>query len=436
MKKAKPQKKKKLQLNSMPFLPHMWDGGTVDTGEFGTSTLLPFQTNANAGAYTQGSIKAGKSSSSSSSNTLGYASMGIGALGSVANALTNNAGLTQPQYLAGRSTTQNVVDSTVSAIPVVGSIYSAGKSVGNWAKSDYESQNQFGELSNTGKFKTADTIGMFIDPASSFISGLSGEGWTPQQRADKTNKAGAKNRNQYEDSVNQGAINEWQKNNLGYTVAAYGGDIGQLNNTNKTDYWNTDRTAWVDSINHSPENVKKDFIKRYSDLSLGDIQVPGFKGRSTHLMSSGDGYVYPHVVNINGKLTYLKDSKTASNYAHVHNEGIQFPNDEQAQWYAENGYKTGTDVLIGKPKKALGGEMLGQLPSNLPMTRQYRTGGTHEQNSMGGIPVDAMGNPASISGNQAVASVEGPRKGTKGGEVSWVDPSSKVAYVFSDRLFV
>jgi len=66
-------------------------------------------------------------------------------------------------------------------------------------------------------------------------------------------------------------------------------------------------------------------------------------------------------------------------------------------------------------QKALGGQL------------QEYTGQTH-QGKDGGIKVDAMGNPTSVSGNQAVGLVEDK-------ENSWLDPSTKQTYIFSDKLF-
>jgi len=119
--------------------------------------------------------------------TTGASSFNMGTAGSLAGAATGllstaaSAGMQQNPYkqnLSGNSTTQQTVDSLVGMIPGVGQIYGAGKALGSVAENDYKAQNEFGELANTDKFNVADTIGMFIDPVSSFISGLSGEGWT------------------------------------------------------------------------------------------------------------------------------------------------------------------------------------------------------------------------------------------------------------------
>jgi hypothetical protein len=124
--------------------------------------------------------------------------------------------------------------------------------------------------------------------------------------------------------------------------------------------WNTDRTAWVDSI-HNARKGDLNFVQRYFDQSAGSIQIPGQRGTSTHFMESGDGKAYPTVVQMpNGKLQYLNqnDKNAAWNYANKTGQFIKFPTDEQAAWYADNGYKKGTGVL---KKKQMGGSMPGAV---------------------------------------------------------------------------
>jgi hypothetical protein len=116
--------------------------------------------------------------------------------------------------------------------------------------------------------------------------------------------------------------------------------------------WNTDKKQWVDSI-HNARIDDLNFVQRLFDQSAGSVQIPGEQGRSTHFMESGDGRAYPTVVQQpNRKLQYLNqyDQDAARNYANRTGQYIQFPNDEQAQWYANSpditkGYKMGTGVL-------------------------------------------------------------------------------------------
>jgi len=123
--------------------------------------------------------------------------------------------------------------------------------------------------------------------------------------------------------------------------------------------WNTNKTAWVDSI-HNARKGDLNFVQRMFDQRAGSIQIPGQPGTSTHYMESGDGKAYPTVVQMpNGKLQYLNqnDKDAAWNYANKTGQFIKFPNDEQAEWYANNGYKKGTNVL----KKAMGGSLPGAV---------------------------------------------------------------------------
>jgi hypothetical protein len=162
------------------------------------------------------------------------------------------------------------------------------------------------------------------------------------------------NPNDVEASVGPGFVGDGYNTKGRNYSPAWGGqfqDGGNLFNTNKT--------AWVDSI-HNARKGDLNFVQRMFDRSAGSIQIPGEKGTSTHFMESGDGKAYPTVVQMpNGKLQYLNqnDKDAAWNYANKTGQFIKFPNDEQAAWYADNGYKKGTNVL----KKAMGGSMPGAV---------------------------------------------------------------------------
>lgn len=94
-------------------------------------------------------------------------------------------------------------------------------------------------------------------------------------------------------------------------------------------------------------NKKMNFIQRilnpydYPSLDLGN----GYY--ATHLMSSasidGRNIVYPNVIQgINGKLIKL-EGRNAIDYALSHGEFIEFPTQEEAQWFGEN-YKKVWDI--------------------------------------------------------------------------------------------
>jgi len=117
--------------------------------------------------------------------------------------------------------------------------------------------------------------------------------------------------------------------------------------------WDTNRTAWVDSVNNA--NMGKNFVQRMYNANAPEMFLPGSKKPSTHFMESGDGRVYPTVVQRPGNkfLEWLNQNNPdgAMNYALDSGQYIQFPHDEQAQWYGQNGYKSGTGVVTGKKKK-------------------------------------------------------------------------------------
>lgn len=77
--------------------------------------------------------------------------------------------------------------------------------------------------------------------------------------------------------------------------------------------------------------------------------------------------------------------------------------------------------LFGKANEAVAKAYGG----NIPQMTNYNGGGTHEQNPMGGIPVDQFGNPSL----NASALVEQ-------GEVGYKLPNDKSGYVFSNRIAV
>lgn len=108
-------------------------------------------------------------------------------------------------------------------------------------------------------------------------------------------------------------------------------------------------TAYVDSVLNA--NKALNWVQRLYPKNTPSMQIPGVKGPSTHFMESGDGRVYPTVVQMpNGSLKYL--GKDAFNYADSTKSYIQFPSDAEATWFGQN-YKQGTGVL---PKNASGGQ--------------------------------------------------------------------------------
>jgi probable phosphoglycerate mutase len=146
--------------------------------------------------------------------------------------------------------------------------------------------------------------------------------------------------------------------------------------------------AWVDSVNNA--NIDKDFVQRYyaknnPPAPIHLSQTPSGE-MSTHYMADADNVVFPTVVNPKtfnpldvytqpGSLQYLDkpgpvaDRKTAVDYARRTGEYIDFKNEQDAQWYANNGYKKGTGVLnsidkgkaYNNPKYQMGGSMPGAV---------------------------------------------------------------------------
>lgn len=72
-----------------------------------------------------------------------------------------------------------------------------------------------------------------------------------------------------------------------------------------------------------------------------------------------------------------------------------------------------------------GNESTKAMGGNIPQMTKYASGGTHEQNGLGGIPVDELGNP---SMNASAL--------TEQGEVGYKLPNDQTGYVFSNRIKV
>lgn len=115
------------------------------------------------------------------------------------------------------------------------------------------------------------------------------------------------------------------------------------NISSQNNLWQTNKPGYVDSVLDANKNL--DWVQRLHDKNPETIQVKGEEFPSTHLMSdNGEGYVFPRIQKINGKLTDLGDK--AEDYARETNTGIQLPK-EKGTWFANNGYKTGSNVLSG-----------------------------------------------------------------------------------------
>jgi len=190
-------------------------------------------------------------------------------------------------------------------------------------------------------------------------------------------------------------------------IKAYGGGIPPTN------YYKTDKKAYVDSV--LTANKDKEWVNRLYQKNTPNINVPGQKHPSTHLMSdNGNGYVFPSVVNMNGKLQYLGDR--AEDYARETNTGIQLPK-EQGTWFARNGYKQGSNVLSGY---AYGGQTQPNAEVEGNEVIQYQPGMQPQANG--------QGNMQQIASDMSVA--QGPTHANGGVPIN-AQPGSMVV---SDRL--
>ena len=180
----------------------------------------------------------------------------------------------------------------------------------------------------------------------------------------------------------------------------------------KTNLYVTDKKQYVDSVLNA--NKDKDWVRRLTMKNTPSIQVKGQKYRSTHLMSDNDnGYVFPSIQNINGKLTYLGDR--AEDYARETNTGIQLPK-EQGTWFARSndstsGYKMGTGVL---KEYATGGQLkaqnnAGMIPYLYNSLPQYGLGSWLAENAgtIGTVAGGIIGSVIPGAGTALGASIGG-----------------------------
>jgi hypothetical protein len=124
----------------------------------------------------------------------------------------------------------------------------------------------------------------------------------------------------------------------------------------------------------SPEYLKqlseKNFVKRINNPSKFIKNADGSK--STHKMATaevdGKQIAFPTIVEQNGKLVELPINE-AIDFALKNNEFAEFAKAEDAQWYAEGGYKKGTPLenLEKSPQQADGNTL---LPSGRTLNEQ------------------------------------------------------------------
>ena len=111
-------------------------------------------------------------------------------------------------------------------------------------------------------------------------------------------------------------------------------------------------------------NMDKRWVQRLYEKNP-EFYLEGQTEPSTHFMESGDGYVYPRVMEGDDK--QLKAVSREEGRA----QGIKFPDDKIAQWFAKN-YKKGTNVLKEY-------QMGGSLPGATGMMYARTSGTTPEE---------------------------------------------------------
>lgn len=108
-------------------------------------------------------------------------------------------------------------------------------------------------------------------------------------------------------------------------------------------------SEFVDSV--FEKNKGKNFVKRYLNPS-GSPMIKNKDGSvSTLRMASSDNIAYPTIVQLpDGSLKQLNSdgpNNEAYKYAMQHKEYIEFDNEKDADWFANNGYKLGNQSKDG-----------------------------------------------------------------------------------------
>jgi hypothetical protein len=195
--------------------------------------------------------------------------------------------------------------------------------------------------------------------------------------------------------------------------------LGNVLDTKQVNYGATfenggDLKSRADSLTIANKN--NPWIKRYLEgnkLNIPDPYNPGSgktssHGLSYHPLSDSTAMIFPEIVQQGDSLIHMNNDE-AREYAIKNKTGIT-TDLELAKYYSQNGLIQHED----------GGQIGMGFMNQQPQITEYSNGNTHQE-GVGGIPVDAKGNPAKMSRTSAVGM-------TEKGEVTWN------GYVFSNRL--
>jgi len=204
--------------------------------------------------------------------------------------------------------------------------------------------------------------------------------------------------------------------------------------------WNTNKQAYVDSVMNA--NSSKNFIQRYLNPNQYPVINNPDGSYSTHLMAYDKNRVYPTIVqDKSGKLINYGNNDNAWNYADTTGEYIQFPNEEQASWFASSKDNT-SGYKMGKQKKQVGGKAgKRMLPKQqeevrtinyIPPLEQFRTSSNAV---VSGAPWE--GKPMYINpyaGQQEIARTAEPQRSaiSKAGQVAR-HPMTAVSYMMKGQ---
>lgn len=169
--------------------------------------------------------------------------------------------------------------------------------------------------------------------------------------------------------------------------------------------WATNKGAFADSVMSA--NAKLNFVNRYLHPKDYPVINNPDGSYSTHLMESSDNFAYPTIIqDKTGKLQKLA-SKVAYDYAMKNKQYIQFPTEEQAIWFADNGYKQAKQYQAGGDLKSILGYSKGSPYANNPYIDIFTPEGLID---MSNTPKDLMGIDNKGNVKKMKAGVKNPYK--------------------------
>lgn len=345
------------------------------------------------------------------SNTLG--NVAIGAAGALGNAALNYA-----QTGNAGGAVAGLVDTAIKSIPIAGQIVSAVDMVAD------PIANAFGNAASADPYNQ--TAKRFINPLNSLESGIenlingnTSDGWIDLASVVIPGIGGvadankAKEKARLEDTARfQGEMLNEKKRNI---AEGRGGRYYDVNQMMQAAYG-----GWLD--NNEDVQIGNPHLTSKFTPSKFNLSKTGVQGSWKTPMVKGVPYLQAldALFSITNILNEEKDIRNSVSPTQTR--------DKYERQHARERYELG-DKSANTVKSMYDYGML-EEGGSIPAITEYNVGGVHDENmsGYGGIPVDAQGNKSIVSNAKPVAT-------TEEGEITWRNPSTGEAYVFSNKIF-